>query len=47
MKYLQSVLKGILGSLMIVFLMPAIAIIVLVAGFLGQIETNNATNNEE
>ena len=47
MKYLQSVLKGILGSLIIVFLMPAVAIIVFVAGFLGQIKTNNTTNDEE
>ena len=40
MKYLTSVILGFLGALLIIVLMPIIALMVLVAGFLGQIKVN-------
>jgi uncharacterized membrane protein len=39
-EYLQSVVGGIIGTLIIILIMPIVAIIVFIAGLFGQIKFN-------
>jgi len=46
MKYIKSVFGGISGAILIVVLLPILAFVVIVAGFLGQINISKEKSNE-